>query len=58
MERFHLWSLFLQLLVVLYPNDGLSERVEMVLHDAAEDSALDVLSYAKLLRLSDRLLGR
>lgn len=58
MERFHLWSLFLQLLVTLYPSDIVSKRVSLVLQDAAKDPNLGIEQFAKLMRFSDSLLGR
>ena len=58
MERFHLWSLFLQLLVTLYPSDIVSKRVALVLQDAAKDPNLQIEQFAKLMQFSDSLLGR
>ena len=58
MERFHLWSLFIQLCFALYPVDDRVERIGEILLGAAEDPDLELAYYAKLLRMSDQLLGR
>ena len=58
MERFHLWSLFVQLAFALYPEDFRVNFIEEILCDAAEDPDLEIEFFAKLLRFSDQLLRR
>lgn len=58
MERFHLWSLFVQLAFALYPEDFRVDFIDGLLRDAADDPDLEIEFYAKLLRFSDQLVRR
>ena len=58
MERFHLWSLFVQLAFALYPEDFRVDFINEILRDAADDPDLEIEFYAKLLCFSDQLVRR
>ena len=58
MERYYLWSLFIQLAYFLFPVDFRVDFIEEILQDAAEDPELELEYYAMLLMSTDRLLKR